>query len=378
MQADLLSIPVVFHKQFPENFINSVNGWNFTAEEIENTAGKILTMDIDFGNFCSLNCPHCFRKNNQVDIDCEQQMSYDDLINVVDQAKKLGLKSVKFLGAGEPFENERFIEFLRYLKSNDIIPCIFTKGHVIGNDALTKKWNQRYGITTGQELVEELQRVNASILLGFNSFDPVIQNKMVGNIPEYTQKRNRALRLLVEAGFNNSNPTRLSVIATPLTNENYDELFDIYQWARIRNIYIVMCPTMVSGRCSKEKAWQKITPSEEKLIDLYVNIYRFNVKRGIQTLNQIEEEGISAYAGAHPCNQTACGMYITLSGKVLRCPGDDVTVFGNVFSESVEDIWKKSENYKRAGTFNCGCPPKYGKSIPYGFFKKIINNLLQS
>ncbi len=369
-------IPIVYKGKFPKNFINNVNGWgSFSKEVLEKNKGKLLTLDIDFGYHCSLNCPHCFRRNNKVDFGERKLMEYENIVEMIKEAKKLGLKSVKFLGAGEPFEDKRFIEFLRELKKLNIIPAIFTKGHVIGDDNLVKKYCSHYGINTGEELVEELKKLNVSILLGFNSFDTKVQDKMVGGIKGYPQKRNRALMLLVKAGFNKTNPTHLCLATNPITKDNYNQVLEIYKWARVRNIYVIACPTMVSGRCAKEESWKKINPSVEKLIDLYTKIYEFNIKKGIQTLKQIVEEGISAYAGAHPCNQVACGMYVTLTGKVLRCPGDDTSLFGNVWAQPLKEIWKNSENYKRGVIFNCYCPPKMGKSFPQGFFNEVLSNL---
>ncbi len=369
-------IPIVYKNKFPKNFINYVNGWgSFTEKELKDNSGKLLTLDIDFGNFCSLNCPHCFRRNNKVDLGKNKLMDYSDIVNVIKQGKKLGLKCVKFLGAGEPFEDKNFIKFLRFLKRMDIVPSIFTKGHIIGDDNLVKKWNSQYGISTGEELVQELKKVNASILLGFNSFDTEIQDKMVGGMKGYTIKRNRALELLVKAGFNKYNPTHLCLALNPITKENYDDMLEMYKWARVRNLYTIICPTMISGRCAEKFAWHKITPSSIKLINLYTKIYEFNIEKGIQTFEQIEKEGISTYAGVRPCNQIACGMYITLTGKVLRCPGDDVTLLGSIWKDSLKDIWLNSENYKRSGTYNCGCPPKIGKSIPNNLFRDVLNKL---
>ena len=361
----------MFAEKFPSNFINDVNGWNFSSKTLKENKGKILTLDIDLGNRCSLNCPHCFRRTTVLD-EVKRKMTFEETVKLVKEAKKFGLRSVKFLGAGEPFENPRFVEFLRFLKSIDVIPLIFTKGHIIGDDKLAKKFNSHYGINNGTELIEELDKVNASILLGFNSMDNSIQNKMVGNIEGYTQKRDLALLRLVEAGFNKTNPTRISLIITPVIKGNYDEIFDIYKWGKERNLYPITTSTMVGGRGNK---WCEITPSEEKLIELYTKIYKFNLERGIQTIEQLENEKISSYAGSHPCNQTACGMYVTLSGKVLRCPGDDVTIFGNIFEKSLEEIWINSENFKRSGTFNCGCPPKIGKSIPSSLFQEVLKRI---
>jgi len=367
-----LEIPKVFPGRIPYDFINDVNGWSFTEEELRENYGKLLTLDIDFGEICGLNCPQCFRRKNKVDNLSKKEMNYNETISLILSAKKLGLRSVKFLGKGEPFENPKFIEFLRFLKSVDVIPLVFTKGRVLANDDLAKKYNGHYGIKNGVELIDELKRLDVSILFGFNSFNPIIQDKMVG-MAGYTKERDIALLRLVNAGFNQKNPTRLGIINTPINTENCNEAFFIYKWARERNMYPISTTSMVSG-CGA-KTWRTKNPEIEKVIDLYAKIYQWNLGKGIQTLEQIKKEGISAYAGACPCNQVACGMYVALNGTVLRCPGDDFTIFGNTFQQSLEEIWNNSENFQRAGTFNCGCPPKMGTSMPHDFFERIVKKI---
>jgi MoaA/NifB/PqqE/SkfB family radical SAM enzyme len=373
------AIPVLFPKghNVPINFVNDVAGWSFTKEELQAHPGKLLTLDIDFGKQCSLNCAHCFRQNNKADqCDNGKEMKFNDIVNVIKQAKALGCQSVKFLGAGEPLETPKIIDLLRVLRELEITPLIFTKGHVFGNDYLTRKlYEKKYGFSSGAELVAELDRLGVSFLLGANSFIPAVQDKMVGGIIGYTQKRNKALGILCAAELNKPNPTRVGLIAAPITNDNYDELYDIYCWSKLRNLQVVFCPTMVSGRCGNENSWRQITPSTEQLVNLYTKIYQFNLEYGFQTIKQIQEEGISSYAGFHPCNQVSCGMYVTLNGTVLRCPGDDVTILGNIWEQSLANIWHQSENYGRCGQFNCGCPPKYGKSIPHNLYTDVMRNL---
>lgn len=368
-------IPIKYTR-FPDNYVNDINGWAFDKETIIINKGKLLTLDIDYGSYCSLNCPACFRKKNTID-DVKHELQFDNLVDVILQAKKLGLQSVKFLGAGDPFENFGFMKFLRFLKEQNVIPLIFTKGHVIGDDNLVFKYFGEYGIYTGVELVKELNRCNVSVMLGFNSFDDEIQAKMVGRKADYIHVRNRALQLLVAEGFNDSNPTRLALAINPVTIWNIDETFEMYQWGRLRNLYCIVTPSMIAGR-AKDKTWAAITPSEEKLEKLYSDIYNFNIETNLQTLEQIEEEGISSYAGGHPCNQVATGMYVSLNGQVLSCPGSEENYEGNYWEKSLEEIWLSSENYKRSGTFNCGCIAKDGKSIPEKFYKKVEDNLIQT
>jgi len=362
-------IPVKYSR-FPDGYVNDINGWAFDKETIIKNKGKLLTLDIDYGSYCSLDCPACFKKENTID-DFKHELQFSDLVEIILQAKQLGLRSVKFLGAGDPFENSRFIEFLRFLKQQNVIPLIFTKGHVIGDDNLVYKYFSEYGIYTGYELVKELNKCNASIMLGFNSFDDEIQATMVGGNIDYIHLRNKALQLLVKEGFNETNPTRLALAINPVTILNIDEVFEIYRWGRLRNMYCIVTPSMIAGR-ARDKRWVTINPAEHRLIKLYVDIYRFNIETNLQTLEQIKEEGVSSYAGGHPCNQVATGMYVSLSGKVLTCPGSEENIEGDYWEDSLENIWLSSENHKRSGTFNSYCIAKDGKTIPYSLYENIL------
>jgi MoaA/NifB/PqqE/SkfB family radical SAM enzyme len=385
------SIPIVFKGNFPKGFINDVHGWAFSKERVKETlidgTPKLLTMDIDFGVQCSLNCPHCFRRSVNLNDIKKSALTYDETIDLLKQAKELGLESIKFLGAGEPFENKQFLDFLIDLKKLGIIPCIFTKGHVIGDDALVKKYYGHHGIKTGKQLVEKLKELDVSILLGFNAFDMETQDYMVSykglcGVKNYTLKRNKALKLLVDAGFNKTNPTRLALIAAPITEKNIKEIYEIYTWGRRRNLYVVSCPTMVSGRGKEQKKVQETCYGKEKfeddIIKLYTKMYIWNIQNGLMSLKQLEEEGVSSYAGCHPCNQASCGMYMTLKGKIIRCPGRDdeqSTFCEDVRKTNLKKVWKNCENYKRAGTFNNHCPAKDGRTIPARLYSEVLNNV---
>jgi len=183
--AILKSIKVKFANKFPKNYKNTVAHWgNFAAEELHQTNAdgtqKLLHLDIDLGNSCLLDCPHCFRRDDRFDSNIKQNfLKEDEILGYLKEAKTLGLQSVKFLGRGEPFENRNFIGFLRKLKDLGINASVFTKGHVIGSDDLARKFNSQYGINNGRELATELKRLDVSILLGFNSFNYEMQEKFV-------------------------------------------------------------------------------------------------------------------------------------------------------------------------------------------------------
>jgi hypothetical protein len=83
-------------------------------------------------------------------------------------------------------------------------------------------------------------------------------------------------------------------------------------------------------------------------------------------------------------------MYLTLSGKILECPGradKNYTVATNIREEkSLKDAWMKSNNYKRAtGTIkspenndlNYHCVARDGYSLPKGFYKEIEQRVIE-
>ncbi|MFH1587540.1 MAG: radical SAM protein [Candidatus Diapherotrites archaeon] len=369
-------IPKKFTGKFPKDFSNSFPNWGFfSREEIEKNKGKLLMLDIDFGRYCSLNCPYCFRKSSVLDDFCRGvDLSYDELVSVIDDARKLGLISVKICGAGEPTQNKYFLRFVRDMTERDVGVAVFTKGQVLGSDKETKRFYSEYGINSALELCKELKKYKVSVMLAFQSFNTELQDKMVGGMKGHTLTRNKALENLVKAGFNDSNPTRLALCSNPITKENYDEFFDIYVYARERNIYPVTAVLMTSGKQIDNDFIKKTDVSAQEKIDLYTKIYSYNIDHGIQTLEQIENGGVSVLPGIHPCNQIACGLYVTSKGAVVGCPGFTKKE-GDVRKERISEIWKRSENFKRQGTFNCLCPPKDGKIIPDGFYSKVLQNL---
>jgi MoaA/NifB/PqqE/SkfB family radical SAM enzyme len=302
-------------------------------------------------------------------------MGREELFAHLAEAKELGLMSVKLIGPGEPLEEPDLLNFIKRLKNMGLTVLIFTKGHVIGNDALCR---QIHGMDGGA-LAAELRKLDVSILLGTTSFVPELEDAAVGRFG-YHAERNEAILRLIGAGFADFNPgeaTRLAFVCTPVTPKNIDEVFDLYVWARERNIQPVIAPTMIAGRALGKLS--KIVPKREPLLQLYTRILVWAVERGVMTLEELKKYGVPAYAGGAWCNQVAFGMYMVGTGEVWQCPGRR-NVLGNLKEESLTEIWNKSENRHYASdpitAVNNGCPAKEGRSFPVGFFEDVLERVL--
>ena len=353
-----------------------VQYWGFfSSDELEANPGKLLMMDIDFGRACSLKCPTCFRRKNTVD-DCGlHDLAYDEILSVIEDAKKLGLRTVKYCGAGEPTENRKLLRFLADLDALGVGSAIFTKGHILGDDEKARVVFSDDGVECAKDLCERLYRFKTSILLSFQSFYGRVQDRLVG-VKGHTQRRDQALLNLVSAGFNSTSPTRLALVCAPITGQVKEEVVDIYKFAVKRNMYPVFAYFMISGKQINEQFLRQNDLTNEEKIRLHTEIYRWNLKENLQSLEQIEREGISCMPGIHPCNQVAAGLYLTLKGNVTSCPGD-TRVVGNVRKEPLAEIWKRMENRRRGlkKMFNCRCPPKDGRTIPHNLYRKVLQNL---
>ena len=272
-------------------------------------------------------------------------------------------------------QNSNFLKFIQDMTGRNIGVAVFTKGQVLGDDTEAKRFNYHYGIKSARDLCKKLSKLKVSFMLSFQSFDTGKQDMLVGNIKNHAFIRNKALINLVNAGFTKTNPTRLALELGPITKENYNEIFDLYVYARRRNIYLIPNFLMTSGKQIDKEFLERHDLSDKQKYDLFMKIYSWNIQNGVQTVEQIKKEGISCMPGIHPCNQIACGLYVTANGNVVGCP-DFTDIEGNVKKEKLKDIWERSQNYQtRSGIFNCKCPPKDGMTIPNDLYQKVLENL---
>lgn len=377
--------------------------WQLSEDRIGETINiggtpvkKLLTMDVNipdqsFANIINDSpitqvkknfaknypCPHackgCFNDSKVKN----PIMSYEEVFDVLNQGVELGLESIKFLGPGELLANPDLFKILDALQDKKIAIAIFTKGAILGSDALS----YHYHDISSEELVSRLIDYDIRFLIGGCSFDPVVENK---NIPtrnsllkDYHAARNIAIERLCAEGLNNDpNCQRVSLITAPVNPQTIDGVFEIFQWGTERNIPVCVTVTMISGKGHRLVKDQQELIFEKKYQDLSVNIYSYLISKGIMSLEQIEHEGVSSYAGTTPCNQLTHGLYIHYDGEVMMCPGNDTPGFivhPNVRDSKLIDIWLNSKNYT-INEFNNYCV-KDGISIPNNFYYEVLSRI---
>jgi len=410
------NIPEVFPDSFPEGYRPWVEGWSFTVDKLkektEDGTYKLLTLDLSISDNdyvgrvnegdantlseraekeykCDIGCKHCFECKTDTN---NLLMTFDEVKNVVEKAKELGLETVKFLGPGELLHNPKLFEILEYFEQENIDIGIFTKGIILGDDELAQK---NFGMSA-KELCQKLADYSkVRLLVGFTSADPKTEHARIGSkVEDFSEKRNKGLENLAEVGMNKDpNSQKVALICAPLLKDNVDEALDIFAWGVKRNMPVVMTPTMVSGKGQEMSEITDPDFKENKLVELYAKVYKWLIENKILTLDDVKKEGVSPYAG-FVCNQFISGMFIRKDGRVQGCPGNETRSFryaDDVRKTDIEKIWKQSLGYKKRtqlvedGTITL-TQPCYAKtegelvmkgkgSIHENFYKSVLEKL---
>jgi hypothetical protein len=304
---------------FSEGFQNYVQGWNETDEVIREAEAnhRLLYLNMDFGDGCFLRCPHCFTMEGEIDARGRQQISFGRVKETILEAKDLGLRCVRILGRGEPTQwianptkstglqpkpGEDLIDFVQFLHENGIVPLMFTRGYILGDQRfIESSFGGAHGVQSGDDLVRLLADNGVSLFLGVSSIFPEVNDEMVGRPKKerynYDDVCRRALRLAISQGLNRPNPTRLAV-EMPITNLNIAEMAVRYVLFQCMNISPCTNVYMVTGRAMTYGLGEITDPPQGQFMERYAMVLQFARNMGINLK-------IGPYAGTKECHDVS-------------------------------------------------------------------------
>ena len=252
-------------------------------------SGKLLCLRLDMSYECNLQCKYCYAEASKKPKELET--SFEELIDTVDQAINLGVKSVVVLGGGEPLIYENIWDLLKYLSNRGIISVMFTNSTLI-----TKK------------IAKKLYNLNMSVITKFDGFKNT-QDFLTG---EGTyDKIQMGLKNLISVGFNNASDEMLRLGCACVANKNnYSEIPEIWRYLRRNNIFPNIERMTVMGKAVRSYA---LTVEESKKL---TKILREIDKEefGIQW-----DSPYSAIPG-HMCSVFYVGCHINAYREVSPCP----------------------------------------------------------
>ncbi|MBI9080489.1 MAG: radical SAM protein [Pseudodesulfovibrio sp.] len=290
-------------------------GSPFTDTEITDAKdnGKLLTMELELSRICNLKCIYCYAESGS---QLANELSFDEIVNALDQGVELGVRKIIVLGGGEPLAYPRIMDVLRAIRERNLEIELFTNGTLLT-----------------QEIVEELKRLEVNPVIKFNSLRPEIQDHLAGKVGAF-ESIQKGLELLQKAGYPNDT---LSLGAqTVICQPNYDELPTMWRWLRSKDIIPYFETITEQGR-AKQHGDLVVTPSKlQQLFDKLSQIDR-------------DEFGIEwepkPPVAAFTCQRHLYSCTVTSLGDIIPCPGVDIPA-GNIRQMTIKDIIAKSDVFK--------------------------------
>ena len=283
----------------------------FSEQEIREAvaAGKLLSMEIEFSRICNFRCSYCYVPDRS---QCSNELSREEIKDVILQAKALGARKIIILG-GEPSIYPHLVEMIRFLGQEGLEIEMFTNGSGIDPDLAAV-------------LAEEKVRV----VLKLNSRNEEIQDRLAGKKGAF-QIINRALATLQQAGYPSAD--QFLAISTVICQQNIKELPAMWQWLREEKI---------------EPYFEVITPQANALDNMWLGVDSSALKELFVGLSAMDRELFGRDWEPQPplvgnkCMRHQVSCVVTATGDVMPCVGVTIAL-DNIRDNKLGHILKHSE-----------------------------------
>ncbi len=289
-----------------------MKGYDTTDKEIKRAwkQDKPLTLSLYLGAKCNLKCLYCFTRGG---ILTENNLTEKEYKRIIDEAFELGVKRVMFTGRGEPFFYFPLLKrLLKYIKAKGGWNVVLTNAILI-----TPK------------IAKELHDLSCSIMTKINSFNPKIQDELIG-VPGAAEKMYRGLNYLMRAGFNETRPTQLAN-DNLICKLNYKEIPFMVQYFTSHNIQYIMEKILWMGRAVDNIEKLKIT--KEELDELPRELK----KKSVEGVSCYWSEG--TYFNGEECIVDTITILVNEKGDIMPCWAREGLAVGNIKTTSLKDLW---------------------------------------
>lgn len=313
-----------------------MNGWHHDDVVCKEklARGEMIHLVAETTNICNHDCEYCYTveyvlSNSKYHVrKLPGELKIEERLKLIDQAAELGAVTYDVVGAGEPTIDPHLLTQIEYARDKGMIPVVFTNGYVLNEEMIERFWNAK-----------------ASVVVKWHSKDWAKHDEMVRKTGA-GERRDHALKLLMERGFNKTTPTRLAM-DNIIYQKTIEEIPNWLRYCRNNNIFMVCSTFIPAGRTQK---------GNETEADFQDVVRLFQECRKIDKEEfGIEHSDKMPYIGyGQTCTQYM-GLYVTIRGDVFGCVGQSES-YDTIRNRSLKDIWR--ERFPLLQKYNGGCPPR--------------------
>lgn len=297
----------------------SENTQDFFLEEVQ---GRPLISNIQFelSSRCNERCIHCYIPNEKKNTGFD--MPKEKVMDLIDQLADMGGLHVTFSG-GEAFLHKDLIELVRYARNKDLQVSILSNL-----------------IALKDEQIKELHDLNISLIqVSLYSMDPEIHDTIT-TVKGSFEKSKTAIEKLVAADV----PVQISCPVMKANRKGYDKVLKYAQSLKIKaqTDFIMMAQADFNTNNLANRL--SIPETEELLRD----IMECDLDYQESTLKLRPKSEEKAFDLERFKKQPVCGVgydncCITANGDVYPCAGWQSMVLGNVYKQSLLEIWENDK-----------------------------------
>lgn len=298
------------------------NTQDFFLEEIQGRP-LISALQFELSSRCNERCIHCYIPNGKKNKGFDMPLA--KVKSILDEFAELGGINVTLSG-GEAFLHKDLIEICRYCREKDL------KISILSNLIALK-----------DEDIKALKEVNLSLIqTSLYSMTPEIHD-FITKVKGSFEKTINAIEKLVAADI----PVQISCPLMKANKEGYDKVLKYAQSLKVKaqTDYIMMAQSdlnteNLANRLSLEETEKVIRTIIETDLD-------YNEKTLKQTsISEEMEFDLERFMKQPVCGVGYDNCCITANGDVYPCAGWQDYVLGNVYKQSLQEIWENSERIK--------------------------------
>ena len=319
-----VEIPKTMTDNFYQNTEEKVseNTQDFFLEEVQGRP-LISALQFELSSRCNERCIHCYipneKKNKGFDMPTKKVKS------ILDEFAAMGGIHVTLSG-GEAFLHKDIIEIARYCREKDL------KISILSNL-----------ISLKDEQVEALKEINVSLIqVSLYSMNPEIHD-FITTVKGSFEKTKNAIEKLVAADI----PIQISCPIMKANKKGYNEVLEYAKKLKVKaqTDYIMMARSDLDTENLANRL------SLEETEELLRDIIEYDTQYKEDTLQQTPISDEIKFNLERFMKQPVCGVgydncCITANGDVYPCAGWQDYVLGNVYKQSLQEIWENSERVK--------------------------------
>ncbi len=252
---------------------------------------------------CNLKCIHCFNEKNQIS---EENLSFEDIKKIIDEAYNLGLYKVTLSG-GECTLARDFLKTIKYIREKRLVLEIFTNGQTLYDNP---------------ELLQEILDVYPNkISLSLYSMNPEIHDKITGVAGSH-KKTIEIIKLLKEKNI-------YVTIKSFQLNLNFTEHKAIVDFAKQTGTNLTIDTYLVLNK-SKNNCNNKLTDEQLKFLA--------NDKNSLYFVDNFKPHEINEkFLNSPICLATCNALTINPTGDIYPCPTMCIKL-GNIKNQTIKEI----------------------------------------